>query len=120
MSSHGSRLYQNNWIKYRPQDLKVIQRVWEETTGHEFRPDPRIPLDELVQTEIGKESYSIARDTARPFNLEDLNYVTRTGHILPIKRELRPLILLALARADYQFSVSGNTFYVPPLKVVPK
>jgi len=118
--SHGSKLYKNARIRYRPQDLKLINVVWMEMTGNEFKPDSKVPLDDLVFLEIGDESLvktaiDYVKEEQRKIGCEfKAAYMTRDGRFLEIPKSLKPLFLLALAKNDCKYSIDNLCMYTPP------
>lgn len=116
MSHHGSKLYRKNHIKYMPQDLKIIKKVWFETTSKKFRPNIKISLDELVEIEIGHNTYAQISDIhKREMGIKKLYYIDSSGHANEIPRKLKSLIYLAISYCNFKFFVNNDNVYVSQL-----
>lgn len=118
MAHHGSKKYQHGWIHYRPQDLKVIERIWRECLGENFRPDPHRGLRELVDDQLSVGTYEMIRDLIRNagFAGRQPHFVDSSNHATLIPRDLTPLVDLALAKtADeegFAYSIESENVYV--------
>ncbi len=119
MGTHGSRLYKKDWIKYRPQDLSVIKRMWQDIFNKTFRSDNKIPLEELIRVEVGKTNYLDASRAARSeryFKGKKVYHVNTSGHPVEIPKGFRrQLVILALHHSGCTYSVEGDKVYIPPL-----
>jgi len=114
MSTHGSTKYRRNQVRYAPKHLKVINAMWQELLGEPFRPHPRKQLDQLVMGEVGSGRYESATQLVKA-NLKDktVYYWSPARRPFEIPKKLRPLIMLALVKRDYSYSISNRDAYIP-------
>ena len=114
MGHRGSKLYRNNQIRYSPDNLKLINRLWEESTGHRFKPDPKVELDDLIAAEVGKARFAEARETMEDeIGDKEIMYLSKSSQLIRIPRDLKQLGLLLLAANEYQCEIAGNIVYIP-------
>jgi hypothetical protein len=110
----GSTKFKRSWINYDPTDLKNIRMIWQELTGKEFKPDSKIPLDELVALEVGPSLNKVAYEELKPhfYVTKGVMYLTRAGNAIELNRTTKPLAEMAYALNGNKFFVKDNLLYL--------